>query len=136
MTHFRFIPLVFPLTMAGALAACGTPPPIAVGSAPASEMAAAETTARMDEQINTMRAMHEKMMGAKTPEERAKLMPEHMKAMQGGMDMMRGMSDATGGGMTGMHAPGGDMDAHHKTMAKHMEMMQTMMSMLQHQMPR
>ena len=134
MTHFRFLPLVFALTTAGALVACGTTPAPAMGSAPASKMAAPETMAKMDEQMHTMRAMHEKMMGAKTPEERRKLMPDRMKAMQGGMEMMRGMSDATGGGMKGMHATGGDKDAHHKTMAKHMEMMQTMMSMMQQQM--
>ena len=134
MTHFRFIPLVFALATAGALVACATPPAPPMGSAPASRMAAPETMAKMDEQMNTMRAMHEKMMGAKTPEERRKLMPEHMKAMQGGMEMMRGMSDATGGGMKGTHAMGGDMGAHHKTTAKHMEMMQTMMSMMQQQM--
>ena len=36
--------------------------------------------------------MHEKMMNAKTPQERSKLMAEHMKAMQNGMSMMEGMS--------------------------------------------
>lgn len=134
MTHFRFIPLLFALTTAGALVACGTPPTPPMGSAPASKMAAPETMAKVDEQMNTMRAMHKKMMDAKTPEERRQLMPEHMKAMQGGMEMMRGMSDATGGGMKGMPATGGDMDARQKTMAKQMEMMQTMMSMMQQQM--
>jgi len=32
--------------------------------------------------------MHDKMMAAKTPEERSKLMAEHMKSMQSMMQMM------------------------------------------------
>jgi hypothetical protein len=60
---------------------------------------------RVDEQMKAMREMHQKMMAAKTPEERQALMAEHMKAMQGGMSMMCDMS--TGGtstqGGAGMH---------------------------------
>ncbi|WP_197893566.1 hypothetical protein [Variovorax sp. PBL-H6] len=49
-----------------------------------------------------MHEMHQKMMAAKTPEERQALMAEHMQAMQGGMSMMCEMGgDATGTG-TGM----------------------------------
>jgi hypothetical protein len=39
-------------------------------------------------QMKRMQEMHQKMMAAKTPEERQALMAEHMKAMQGGMSMM------------------------------------------------
>lgn len=130
MTHFRFIPLAVALTAAGTLVACGTPLAMPMGTAAASSMATPEAMARMDEQMKTMRAMHEKMMNAKTPEERSKLMPEHMKAMQGGMEMMKGMSGAGMGDMKGMHGMAGDVDARHKMMAKHMEMMQTMMGMM------
>ncbi len=35
-----------------------------------------------------MREMHEKMMNAKSPNERSNLMAEHMKAMRDGMAMM------------------------------------------------
>ena len=38
-----------------------------------------------------MRAMHEKMAAAKTPQERQALMAEHMKTMQDGMRMMKSM---------------------------------------------
>ena len=48
----------------------------------------APTAQDADAQMQSMREMHEKMMAAKTPEEREKLMAEHMKAMQGGMRMM------------------------------------------------
>jgi hypothetical protein len=55
----------------------------------------AEAT-RVDEQLKTMQDMHQKMQAAKTSEERAALMQDHMKAMQDGMSMMgqmkKGMS--------------------------------------------
>ena len=37
---------------------------------------------KADPRMKTMHDMHEKMMAAKTPEERAAMMKEHMKAMQ------------------------------------------------------
>ena len=104
--------------------------------------------ADMDSQMKTMREMHEKMMGAKTPEERKALMGEHMKAMHDGMAMMKkmgpagsisGMEDMKG--MQGMGADskkGGmsmDMMAHHQMMEKRMEMMTTMMQMMMDRMP-
>jgi len=86
-------------------------------------------TARMDTQMKTMGEMHDRMMAAKTPEERSALMPEHMKAMQGGMTMMAGMAP---GAMPGMK---GDMVAHHQMMEKRMEMMQAMMQMMMDRLP-
>ena len=56
-------------------------------------------------------------------------MAEHMKAMQEGMTMMNRMSP---GGMAGLK---GDMAAHHQTMEKRMEMMQTMMQMMMDRLP-
>jgi len=47
-----------------------------------------EALVAMDVKIKAMREMHEKMMSAKTPEERKALMGDHMKAMQDGMSMM------------------------------------------------
>ena len=132
MSHFRFIPLAAALTLAGTLMACGTSPRMPMGNAAASSMATPEAMIKMDDQMKSMRAMHDKMMAAKTPEERSKMMPEHMKSMQAGMAMMKGMPGM--GDMKGMPAMSGDMDAHHKMMAKHMEMMQTMMSMMQQEM--
>ena len=109
---------------------------------------AKEPMAAMDGQMKTMREMHEKMMAAKTPEERKALMGEHMKAMQGGMDMMKkvGSTGAISGtgdmkGMDGMGAgtkKGGtprDMVAHHDMMEKRMEMMTSMMQMIMDRMP-
>ena len=79
--------------------------------------------------MKAMQEMHDKMMGAKTPEERNALMAEHMKTMQNGMTMMNAMSS---GGMSGMK---GDMAANHQMMEKRMEMMQAMMQMMMDRLP-
>ena len=100
---------------------------------------AKESMAAMDGQMKTMREMHEKMMAAKTPEERKALMDEHMKAMQDGMTMMGKMGST--GAMSGMGAGTKkdgmpmDMMAHHEMMEKRMEMMTTMMQMMMDRMP-
>ena len=52
-------------------------------AAPASGPDAGKADARM----KTMHDMHQRMMDAKTPEERAAMMKEHMKAMQDCADM-------------------------------------------------
>ncbi len=130
MTHFRFIPLAAVLTSAALLAACNTAPTTPMGTASANSMATPDHMASMDAQMKAMQAMHDKMVSAKTPQERSKLMAEHMKAMQDGMAMMGDMSSAGMGDMKGMPGMTGDMGAHHKMMAKRMEMMQMMMQMM------
>lgn len=138
MTHFRFIPLALALTATSALVACNTAPMMPMGAASAHTMATPEQMARMDAQMKTMQGMHEKMMNAKTPEERSKLMAEHMKTMQDGMAMMDGMPGVGMGGMggmKGMQGMTGDMGARQQMMEKRMEMMQTMMKMMMDRMP-
>ena len=136
MTAFRFIPLAVALTTASTLIACTTTPAMTMGSAPtSSNMAAPEGMASMDAQMKNMREMHDKMMGAKTPEEHNKLMAEHMKSMQDGMKMMDGMSSPGMGDMKGMQGMSGDMGARHQMMEKRMQMMQTMMKMMMDRMP-
>lgn len=128
MTHFRFVPIAAALTAAIALTACNTAPTMMpMGTASANSMATPDQMAKMDAQIKTMQAMHDKMMSAKTAEERSKLMAENMKTMQDGMAMMAGMSGAGMGGMKGMT---GDMGARQQMMEKRMEMMQSMMKMM------
>lgn len=68
--------------------------------------------------MKSMRAMHEKMMAAKTPDERQALMGEHMKAMQDGMAMMGQMNAPDGKGGTRMSP---------EMIGKRMDMMQMMM---------
>jgi hypothetical protein len=135
MNNFRFIPLALALTATSALVACNTAPMMPMGNASASSMAMPDQMGKMDAQMKTMQGLHEKMMNAKTPEERSKLMSEHMKAMQDGMAMMDGMSGAGMGSMKGMSGMGGDMGARQQMMEKRMEMMQTMIKMMMDRMP-
>ncbi|MBE0474140.1 MAG: hypothetical protein IBX54_08105 [Rhodoferax sp.] len=97
---------------------------------------------QMETHMKAMQELHQKMMAAKTPEERSALMPAHAKAMTDAMGMMQGMS-----GMTGMGMMGGmkskpmadklpaDMGACHQMMEKRMEMMQSMMQMMMDRLP-
>ena len=136
MKQFRFIPLAAAVLAASTLIACNTAPSMPLGSAAAQGMATPEHSAKVDAQMKTMQGMHEKMMAAKTPEERSKLMAEHKKTMQDGMAMMEGMSGGAGmGGMKGMQGMSGEMGTRHQMMEKRMEMMQTMMKMMMDQMP-
>ena len=135
MTRFRFVPLALALAATSALVACNTAPGMPMGAAPAGSMATPEHMAKMDAHMKTMQAMHEKIMNAKTPEERSQLMAEHMKTMQDGMAMMDGMSGAGMGGMKGMQGMTGDMGARHQMMEKRMEMMQGMMKMMMDRLP-
>ena len=139
MTNFRFIPLAIALTAATTLVACNTAPSMPMPMAMAATPGAAppDHLAHMDTQIKRMQAMHDKMMSAKTPEERSKLMSEHMKSMQDGMKMMEGMASPgmASPGMAGMQGMQGGMGAHHAMMEKRMAMMQTMMKMMMERMP-
>ena len=113
--------------------------------------------AGMDDQMKTMQAMHDKMLQAKTPEQKNALMAEQIKVMQesmtmmgamgtggmmgkGGMAGMGGMKEkpAAAGGMAGMQGKGameGDMAMHHQMMEKRMQMMHAMMQMMMDRMP-
>ena len=139
MTRFRIIPLAVTFTAAIALTACNTAPmTMPISTASASNMPAHDQMGhmgKMDAQMKSMQAMHDKMMSAKTPEERSKLMAEHMKTMQDGMAMMPGMSGAGMGGMPGMTGMKDGMGAHHQMMEKRMAMMETMMKMMMDRMP-
>jgi hypothetical protein len=135
MSHFRFIPLAAALASATFLVACNTAPAMPMGAASANSMATPDQMARMDAQMKTMQGMHEKMMNAKTPAERSKLMAEHRKTMQDGMEMMGEMGSGAMGGMQGKGPMAGDMATRQQMMEKRMEMMQTMMKMMMDQMP-
>jgi hypothetical protein len=103
--------------------------------------------AAMQERMKNMREMRDKMMNAKTPEERQALMAENMKAMHAGMETMKGMGGM--GGMDGMGAMGGaagaggpaprggpaDLHRRQQMMEGRMDMMQTMMEMMMQRMP-
>ncbi|MEO8224366.1 MAG: hypothetical protein ABI661_06135 [Gammaproteobacteria bacterium] len=76
------------------------------------------------DQMKSMQAMHDKMLAAKTPEERNALMNEQMKLMQNGMGMMGGM------GPGAMGAKPGDMAVRQGMIEQRMDMMQSMMQMM------
>ncbi len=132
MTTFRLIPLALVISVASTLIACNTAPPAPMAMAAKPVAAPPDHLAHLDTQTKSMQAMHEKMMAAKTPEERNAMMAEHMKSMQDGMKMMEGMASP---GMKGMSGMSGEMGAHHAMMEKRMAMMQTMMKMMMDRMP-
>ncbi|MDC7715061.1 hypothetical protein PQU96_13150 [Vogesella sp. LYT5W] len=87
--------------------------------------------ANMEMQMQKMRTMHDKMMAAKTPQERQKLMAEQMQSMQDGMAMMQSMDkDMMAKGMMpcqGMGAGAPDAKTMMEQRMKMMDMMQQMM---------
>jgi len=72
--------------------------------------------------MKSMQEMHDKMMAAKTSDERQALMVDHMKAMQEGMAMMGQMQGAAG--------MGAGMPMKPEMMGRRMDMMQMMMQMM------
>ena len=153
MTHSKSISnkTLSALTLAAALAFASTStlaanheqdhtehhPEAPAAVAPAPDMGAKVPPQAMQKQIQAMKAMHEKMMNAKTPEERSALMAEHMQTMRDGMGMMQKMGQSGGmGGMGGMGASKGgkamacDMHESHRMMGMRMEMMESMMQMM------
>ncbi|UUZ73041.1 hypothetical protein LP415_06405 [Polaromonas sp. P1(28)-8] len=116
--------------------AAGQPPAGQAG--PAAGPASADRMAAMDRQMKAMREMHEKMVNAKTPEERNALMAEHMKTMREGMammDMMGGPGMGSMGGMQGGKPMPGTMNERQQMMEKRMDMMQSMMQMMMDRLP-
>jgi hypothetical protein len=82
------------------------------------------------EQMKAMQEMHEKMLSAKTPEERNALMTSQMTLMHNGMSMMGemgGMNHMGAGSMMGKPA---EMPARQGMMEQRMDMMQSMMQMM------
>jgi hypothetical protein len=99
-----------------------------------------QNMAIMDMQMKNMGEMHQKMMGATTPDERNALQGDNMKMMQESMSMMNmmGGSGMGAGGMGGMAKEGqpagksmpGSMEDRVQMMEKRMDMMQMMMQMM------
>ena len=108
--------------------------PGAPATAPAPDSGATVPPQAMQKQMQAMMAMHEKMMSAKTPEERSALMAEHMQTMRDGMGMMQKMGQSSGmggmGALKGGKAMACDMHESHRMMGMRMEMMESMMQMM------
>ncbi len=152
------IRILIALSVATLATACAIPgttaaAPAANGMAPMA-MGGAGSTAAMDSRMKAMQEMHRKMLNAVTPAERQALMADHLKAMQGGMAMMKEMqamhAGSGAGGMDMMGSQGGaapmagmgdgkaipaDVAKRYQEMTDHMAMMQTMMDMMADRMP-
>ncbi len=92
----------------------------------------AQAPAGYEHQMMMMQEMHQKMATAKSPEERAALMKEHMKTMRDGMAMMGHMRGMTAGGMgkgAGTGSPGSGMAMDADMMKRRSRMMEMMMDM-------
>ncbi len=124
------LPLAIALSVTTGFALAGTPAPSdehhPSASASASSKASVKASAKSadpapkaDDPMKAMHDMHEKMMAAKTPEERKALMAEHMKTMHDGMSMMNGMMES---GAAKPMSP--------QALQKRMDMMQMMMQMM------
>jgi hypothetical protein len=100
--------------------------PVAPDTTPAS----AGKMAAMDSEMKSMDEMHQKMMAAKTPEEKKALMAEHMQTMQAGMTAMSKMGGVGMADMQGKKPMSDHMDEHHKMIEKRMAMMESMMQMM------
>jgi len=126
------------VSVAALVAACTSPGPMggaaasADGAHDAHHPGAVTAMSSMEPRMKAMQDMHLKMVDAKTPAEREALMAEHMKAMQGGMAMLKEMRGMGAMGSKGMPAGMGERD---QMMADHMAAMQMMMNMMVDRMP-
>jgi hypothetical protein len=141
MSHLRHTVLSIALVTAAIGSWAQTPAtgqPASKQAAAASKPGNADQMAAMDSKMKAMREMHEKIVNAKTPEERSALMAEQMKTMQDGMAMMNKMGGSGMGGMGGMQGgkpTPGDMNERQQMMEKRMDMMQSMMQMMMDRLP-
>ena len=116
---------------------------------PAQDDKAAMKMDKMQEKMKTMQEQMGKIHSAKDPQERQKLMKEHMQSMQEGIKMMGGMSAGMIGGdmmakakkdQAGSMPDAGDgmemcmMMKKHKSVEARLDMMQKMMEqMMEHE---
>lgn len=122
-------------------------PPAEQGQANAApdEMAGGMKMEKMQEQMKKMREQMEKIQATTDPQERQKLMEQHMQSMREGMKTMRGMGGKMGEKKDGpMMADGGKekdgkpmgmmMMKRHKMMEDRLNMMQMLMEqMMEHE---
>ena len=94
---------------------------------------------QMDEHMQKMKALHDKVTSAATPEERPNVLDEQRQEMQAGMSMMNqmmpggGMMRGAGGGVMGQKGKPADANAQIPMMQKRMDMMQMMMQTMMDQ---
>src|SRR5512134_2875180 len=105
---------------------------VAVQSARGSDAKA--QMAQMHAQMKTMRALHDKMVRAATPDARQKLMEEQHEAIQAGMRMIGQMMGAmSGGGLVGPKAGTSDPEGPIQMMQLGIDMMALMTQIMMDQ---
>jgi hypothetical protein len=113
--------------------------PDATASQSGSSMNMGSKMGQMDEHMQMMKALHEKMASATTPEARQILMDKQRAEMQDCMAMMNDMKKgdgkmgAMGGGMMEQKAMPSDANAQMQMMRKRMDMMEMMMQTMMDQ---
>ncbi len=103
-----------------------------------SPMTMGSQMAQMDEHMQMMKTLHEKMMSATTPEARQILMARQQEEMQGCMAMMSqmhapGMMGGMGGGMMAQKGMPADANPQMQLMQKRMDVMEMMMQSMMDQ---
>ena len=116
------------------------PAPSSAATAPQSgaPMSMGNQMGQMDEHMQMMKALHEKMMSATTPEARKIVMDKQREEMQACMGMMNqmhdgGMMGGMGGGMMAQKGTPPDAAAQMQMMQKRMDMMEMMMQTMMDQ---
>lgn len=125
------LPTILVLSSAALLGACAGPMGSMSGSMPNRHMSHHFAMPAMQEGMEAMHVMRDKMNAARSPAERQALMDEHMKAMHAGMESMKTMDGKQGMARTPM-----DFAQHQQQMETRMDMMQTMMEMMMQRMPK
>ena len=132
---------VFLLAAGMPLAQDAKPPmskPGAMAPSAAAPMNMGSAMAQMDEHMQLMKALHEKVASATTPEARKILMDRQREEMQSHMAMMNqmhggGMMGGMGGGMMAQKDKPADPKAQMQMMEKRMGMMEMMMQTMMDQ---
>lgn len=148
MSHFRHTILTIALATAALTSWAQTTPEQAQhqahvlateqATAPTSDLATPGDAGKMDamdNKMNTMHEMHQKMMSAKTPEEKKALMAQHLRTMHDGRAMMGMMTDSGKNRMNGKKPMSGNLNQRQQMLERRMEMMETMMQMMMDSMP-
>ena len=112
--------------------------PAATAPQPGAPMSMGNQMAQMDEHMQMMKALHEKLISATTPEARKIVMDKQREEMQACMGMMKqmhdgGMMGSMGGGMMAQKGAPADAAAAMQMMQKRMDMMEMMMQTMMDQ---
>ena len=111
----------------------------APASQPAAQMPMGSHMSRMDEHMQLMKTLHEKLQGATTPEARRIVMDKQREEMQGCMAMMNemkpgdGKMGSVGGGMMARKGTPADAAAQMPMMQHRIDMMEMMVQAMMDQ---